>query len=191
MFRWVAIEGLMGAGKTTTTQLVGAKAEAAVVLDRANLHPFLDAYYREPRRFALETELVFMGIHSHQVKQIPSRGLFVSDFSPAKDLIFGGLNLTDSDLEFLRDVDRHLWEGLPNPSLSVFLDVPPYVCLERVQQRGRPTERSLTVGYLERLRDTYLAGFSALGERVVKVELSGRESRNEVADRVFEQIGTI
>ncbi len=121
--RWVAIEGLVGAGKTTTAELVGASLTGSLVLEGIELHPFLDDYYRAPDRFALKTELAFMAIHLHQIKCAAHRQVLISDFSPAKNPIYGEVNLSVSDVAFLWRTEDYLWQDLQRPDVAIFLDV--------------------------------------------------------------------
>lgn len=185
-FEWYAIEGVVGAGKTTTAQLVAPGLGMCSVLEQTDAHPFVAAYYRDPRRFAFETELIFMAIHLHQIKQTSSS--IVSDFSPAKNLIYGERQLEGADLAGLQAIDRHLWQDLPRPSAALFLDVPANVCLERIQRRGRDFEQGITVEELESLRESYLANLPALAVDVARIALSGSESPRYVAEQVSDWI---
>jgi deoxyadenosine/deoxycytidine kinase len=186
--RWLAIEGLVGAGKTTTAELMGANLTGSVVLERIEQHPFLDDYYRAPDRFALETELAFIAIHLHQVKCAADRRALISDFSPAKNPIYGEVNLSMSDAAFLWRTEDYLWKDLQRPEVAIFLDVPPATCLERVRRRGRSMEQGLTVGQLERLRSAYISNLGRLAGDVVRLELNGDESPEEVARVVSQHI---
>jgi deoxyguanosine kinase len=181
MPRWIVIEGVVGTGKTTTAKLIGANLKIPTILEEVERHPFLDDYYRDPGRFALETELAFMAIHLHQIKQASHLQAIVSDFSPAKNPIYGEVNLSVSDAAFLRRTDEQVWEGLPRPDIAIFLDVPAETCLKRVRLRGRPMEQGLTLEQLAQLHRVYMAGLECLAGHVVRLELDGRESPEEVA----------
>jgi deoxyguanosine kinase len=183
---WYAIEGLVGAGKTTTTQLVAPNLRLRAVVEQTDKHPFLAAYYRDPHRFAFETELVFMMIHLHQIKE--ASGAILSDFSPAKNIIYAERQLRGPDLVLLQKVDQRLWRDLPRPRVAIFLDVPPKICLERIRRRGRVFEQGLTLAYLESLRDGYLARLSTLAIEIVRIELVGDELPEHVAARVADQV---
>jgi deoxyguanosine kinase len=186
---WYAIEGLIGAGKSTTATLAASALGMCAALEQADTHPFLARYYRDPQRFALETELAFMAIHLHQVKR--TSGSIVSDFSPAKNLIFGECRLGDHDMGTLREISKLIWRDLLQPSVAFFLDVPVDICLERIQRRALPFERSITLRDLEALREGYVANFSELGVDVVRIALTGHESPERVAEDVTARIGTI
>lgn len=183
---WLAIEGIVGAGKTTTAELVGAGTDLAPVIERSDQHPFLGDYYRDPARFALETELAFMVLQAHQIRTTDVASGFVSDFAPGKNLIFARMACGDADLSWLESVELRLWRDLPSPELTVFLDVPPNACLGRIAERGRAYEQDLTVPDLDRLRDGYVGALDDLGAEVLTLALDGTESPSEVARAVVD-----
>ncbi len=178
---WLAIEGVVGAGKTTTSSLIGQLSGLAAVEERAELHPFLVDYYGDPARFAIETELSFMLIQLRELKTLAAPGGVVSDFAPAKNLIFAGLHSPAADVALLETVEARLWRDLPRPDLVVYLDLPLEVCLRRIVERGREYEQGLTLPDLERIEDAYRGSLESLGQEVRKLELDGRESPEEVA----------
>jgi deoxyguanosine kinase len=180
-FEWYAIEGLVGAGKTTTAQLAASGLGMPAILEQTEAHPFIAAYYRDPRRFAMETELIFMAIHLHQVKT--AAGRFVTDFSPERNIMYGERQLQGADLAALKAVHSHLWRDLPRPVAALFLDVPAKVCLERIRLRGRAFEQGIAVDELESLRESYLANLSTLAVDVTHVKLTGDEPPELVAKR--------
>lgn len=180
-FDWIAIEGIIGAGKTTIARLLGEHLKWPVIFEHVERHPLIDAYYGDPRRFALETELVFMALRLHEAKRFESKRAVVSDFSPAKTLIFGGLQLEQPDLALVAQIDEHLWAARPRPSLTIFLDIPADECLIRLRERGRPFERGIETDFLEELRHAYMARFDTLGAKVVRMRFDGREAPDHVA----------
>lgn len=187
---WLAIEGVVGAGKTTTSSTVAELVGAVGALERLDDHPFLEAYYRDPARYAVETELAFMLLHLRHVQEsLPSEEHLVSDFAPAKNLVFARLEVTAEDLSLLEAMSTRLWSDLPSPDLTVFLDVPLETCHTRLVARGRHFERNLRVDDLARIRDGYLADLDSLGTVVRRLELSGRENPAEVAELVVEVAG--
>jgi deoxyadenosine/deoxycytidine kinase len=185
---WTAIEGLIGAGKTTTATLVGARAEYYALFERVERHPLLPEYYSDPAKYALETELVFTALRLHEVKRQPPAAITISDFAPAKTLIFASLQLNAADLDFVTAAHRHLWRGQPQPDLVVFLDVPPEVCLARIRHRDRPFERGLDFEIMRELRTRYLEELMTLGSRVERLALTGDEPAEEVGRRATQLI---
>jgi deoxyadenosine/deoxycytidine kinase len=184
---WLAIEGVIGAGKTTTTSLIARSTDLEARLERLDEHPFLEAYYRDPAPHAVHTELAFMLMQARQVGEA-GRAL-VTDFAPAKNLVFARLWLDDEDVRFLEQAERRLWRGLQPPDLTVFLDVPPPVCLERLRGRGRVYETDLAEGDLVEIRRRYFASIDSLGSKVKVIELDGSEPPERVAKLVAEIAG--
>lgn len=129
-----------------------------------------------------------MAIHMHQIKRVSHLQTIVSDFSPAKNPIYGAVNLSASDAAFLQRTDEQLWEGLRRPEVAIFLDVPPSVCLERIHRRGRSMEQGLNVVQLEQLRGAYISNLERLAIRVVQLELDGDKSPEEVARVVSQHV---
>lgn len=184
---WLAVEGVIGAGKTTTTSLVARSTNLEACLERLNEHPFLDAYYRDPARHAVHTELAFMLM---QVRQVGDAGeAVVTDFAPAKNQVFAGLWLGSEDTQFLEQAERRLWRGLRSPDMTIFLDVPPAICLKRLRKRGRAFEAGLTEADLIDIRRGYLASRDSLGSTVKVIELDGSETPEGVAKLVVEAAG--
>jgi deoxyguanosine kinase len=181
----VAIEGGIGAGKTTTATLLSQKLDAALVLEKTEAHPFLNAFYDDPSRFALETELGFVLLHYHQLHPIDTGGLVVTDFSPVKDLAFARMNLGGAALELFEHVYERLTSTLPPPTLAIYLDLELNAALSRIRLRDRPYERAITIGYLERLRDAYFGLLSHLAAKVERIEISATDPPQTIVDRVL------
>lgn len=186
---WLAVEGVVGSGKTTTAALVGQLSGVEVALERLDEHPFLESYYRDPSRYAVETELGFMLIQLRQLRESLGNGSLVTDFAPAKNMIFARLETGGDDLRLLEAVDARLWRDMPRPDMTVVLDAPLDVCRKRLVARGRPYEQGLGLGELDRIRDGYLESLASLGAAVVRIELAGTESPEEVAEAVMEADG--
>jgi deoxyadenosine/deoxycytidine kinase len=182
---WLAVEGIIGAGKTTSTGLICEVSGYLALLEPSERHPFLEDYYEDPARFVLETELVFMALQRNQVQKSDPWENWVSDYSPGKNLAFASLVASDQDLEVLKRVSADLWHGLPQPDLVVFLDVPTAVCLERIARRARPYERNIAASYLDDLRFAYDSLLESLGSRVRIMQLDGSESPEQVAKAVL------
>jgi deoxyguanosine kinase len=178
---WLAIEGIVGAGKTTTAKLIGERPETEPVIERLEDHPFLEAYYRDPRRYSVETEIMFMLLQVHQLRDVDPAGDIVSDFSPAKNLVFARTNSPGDSQRLLADLHSRLWLGLPRPDVAVFLDVSATVCLDRVVKRGRSYEQGIEVGELTALRSAYLDSLAILADRVETLTLDGTETPEAVA----------
>jgi deoxyadenosine/deoxycytidine kinase len=184
MPRWQAVEGLVGAGKTTTVEILASRRETPAIFERADEHPLLRSYHDSPPAYALETELIFMAMHRHDVRRARDLDPILTDFSPAKDVVFAGPFVSSDVLDLLERVARALWRETPGPNVTVFLDVPVAECVRRIQRRGREYEAAMTPHFLEQLRESYLSRFVTLGAVVKKLDLDGTESPAEVANAV-------
>jgi deoxyadenosine/deoxycytidine kinase len=187
----IALEGLPGAGKTTSALLLGKRLEAEVVCETTQDHPFLTTVYDDTGRYDLQVELGFLLLHSAAYRTIPVDRRIVTDFSPVKDLFFAEDMLSGSDLEVFERVYEQLHDGKPEPGLVVFLDAAPELCMERIRERlardhARRFEEGLEIDRLRRISDTYRRRIEELGERVVRLPISGELSKEDVVDRLAE-----
>jgi deoxyadenosine/deoxycytidine kinase len=181
----IAIEGGIGAGKTTTAQIVAQRLGSDVVLERTQAHPFLAAFYEHPTRFALETELGFVLLHYHQLHTISESALVVTDFSPVKDIAFARMNLHGEELALFDHVYQRLISRLSQPALSVFLDLDVDEALNRIRNRGHSYELAVTKEYLRRLREAYGEILDRLASHVRLVQILPGDAREAVAEKVL------
>lgn len=181
----VAIEGCIASGKSTTAKLIGERLGWSLVLEETNSHPFLQDFYADPGRYALETELAFALLHYHQLHPLDPQAGLVSDFSPGKDLIFARMNLSGDDLELFEHLYVRLFSRLQKPTLTIFLDLPVEELVRRMRERGRTYEMGIPTEYIQRLREFYKLGMNELGEDVRIVEVAPGESREHLADKVL------
>src|SRR6266446_6288505 len=100
----IAVEGPIGSGKTTTATLLADRMGVPAILENTVAHPFLQDFYADPAKHAIQTELAFLLIHYHQLNDLPQAVHIVTDFAPAKDLAFAIMNLTDSELNLFETV---------------------------------------------------------------------------------------
>lgn len=158
-FRYVVVEGPIGAGKTSLTHKLAAHLGAETLLENADDNPFLPRFYQEPRRYALPTQLHFLFERSRQLRELTQGDLFrtgtVSDFLIDKDMLFARLNLDDDEFELYQKVYADLAPQAPTPDLVIYLQAPIDVLQERVNRRGIEFERGMDAGYLQRLANSY------------------------------------
>ena len=158
-YRYIVIEGPIGAGKTSLTHKLAERLGADTLLESASDNPFLPRFYQEPRRYALPTQLHFLFDRSRQLRELAQGDLFragtVSDFLIDKDMLFARLNLDDDEFELYQKVYADLALQAPAPDLVIYLQAPVDALQERVKRRGIDYERSMDAGYLQRLANTY------------------------------------
>lgn len=158
-YRYIVVEGPIGAGKTSLTHKLAERFNADTLLENANDNPFLPRFYQEPRRYALPTQLHFLFERSRQLRELTQGDLFragtVSDFLIDKDMLFARLNLDDDEFELYQKVYADLAPQTAVPDLVIYLQAPIEALQERVNRRGIEFERGMDGDYLQRLANSY------------------------------------
>lgn len=158
--KYIAIEGNIGAGKTTLAKLLAKKLKARLLLEEFADNPFLEKFYDDQERYAFSVEMAFLADRYHQLSEIPSSGdLFqsyiIADYAPFKSLIFAQNNLSQDEFRLYREFWQMAFGNLRQPDLIIYLNRS-YPSLQRnIRKRGRPYEMNLQTEYLERLTERY------------------------------------
>lgn len=157
--RYVAIEGVIGVGKTTLAKRLAKSLDAAILLEVVEENPFLARFYDDPEAYAFQTQIFFLLSRYRQQLELSQRDLFagsvVSDYIFAKDQIFATINLSEEELTLYRTIVPLLEARLAKPELVVYLQATTDVLLERIKRRGRSFEREISREYLETLSEAY------------------------------------
>ena len=158
-YRYIVVEGPIGAGKTSLTHKLAERLDADTLLENADDNPFLPRFYQEPKRYALPTQLHFLFDRARQLRDLAQGDLFragtVSDFLIDKDMLFARLNLDDDEFELYQKVYADLAPQAPTPDLVIYLQAPIDALRERVHRRGVEFERDMDADYLQRLANSY------------------------------------
>lgn len=158
-YRYIVVEGPIGAGKTSLTYKLAERLDADTLLENAADNPFLPRFYQEPKRYALPTQLHFLFDRTRQLRDLAQGDLFragtVSDFLIDKDMLFARLNLDDDEFELYQKVYADLAPQAPTPDLVIYLQAPIDALRERVHRRGVEFERGMDADYLQRLANSY------------------------------------
>jgi deoxyguanosine kinase len=166
---YIAIEGVIGVGKTTLARLLQPMLEAEILLEIFEENPFLSDFYADRARYAFQTQIFFLLSRYHQqrrtVPDLLSAGKsLLSDYTFAKDALFARINLKGDELEMYYKVHEALGEKIPRPDLVVFLRADTDVLMQRIASRDRPYERNMERDYIDLLNRTYEEFFSQPSE---------------------------
>ena len=161
--RFVVLEGPIGVGKTTLATKLASSLSAELVLDRAEVNPFLERFYRNPRAGALPAQLYFLFQRAQQLAGLKQHDMFaplrVADYLIDKDRLFARATLDDEEYRLYEQVYAKLAIEAPKPDLVLYLQAPVEVLLARIGRRGIQYEQFIDRGYLERLNDAYARFF--------------------------------
>jgi deoxyguanosine kinase len=159
---YIAVEGVIGVGKTTLARMVQREFAAQLVLEVFEENPFLSDFYTDRARYAFQTQIFFLLSRYHQQRQLVAipRPL-ISDYMFAKDRLFAQVNLGGDELETYYSVQEALAENIRLPDLLVFLKADTDTLMSRITDRDRPYERNMETAYIDSLRVAYEQFFAA------------------------------
>lgn len=157
---YVAIEGVIGVGKTTLARLLQRSFAADLLLEVFEENPFLSDFYADRARYAFQTQIFFLLSRYQQqrrtVPQILAAGKnLLSDYTFAKDALFARINLKGDELEMYYRVHEALAEKIPHPDLIVYLRADSDTLMQRIALRDRPYERVMERDYIDQLNRAY------------------------------------
>jgi deoxyadenosine/deoxycytidine kinase len=159
---YVVIEGIIGAGKTSLSQLLAQRWNAQLVLEEFAENPFLPKFYEDSKRYAFPLELSFLSERFAQQKQVFQTGnLFqpkvVADYFLPKCQIFAKNNLEEEEYKLFMRLFDIMQQNVPKPDLLVYLHLSPEQALRNIQKRGRSYEQKITSEYLDQIQRNYLS----------------------------------
>jgi len=162
---YIAIEGVIGVGKTTLARILAPSFEAELLLEVFEENPFLSDFYSDRARYAFQTQIFFLLSRYHQQRRgvtalIESGKSLLSDYTFAKDSLFARINLQGDELEMYKRVHEALAEKIPMPNLLVYLRADTDVLMQRIAQRDRSYERNMERNYIADLNRAYEEFFS-------------------------------
>lgn len=159
MSQFIAIEGNIGAGKTTLAKILSERLDARLLLEDFAENPFLAAFYDNRERYAFSLEMSFLADRYHQLKSLMKEDLFqpriISDYSLYKSLIFAQNNLKDNELSLYRNLFDIMAGNLKQPDLVIFLNRSYETLRKHIRQRGRSYEQGIELEYLMNIQENY------------------------------------
>lgn len=156
---YIAVEGPIGVGKTTLARRIAETFAHELLLEEAELNPFLERFYQNRQQTALATQLFFLFQRVQKITELKQRDMFdqnrVADFVLEKDPLFARVNLDADEYALYQKVFEKMRVDAPVPDLVIYLQANPDRLLERIEKRGIDAERLIERTYLEQLNEVY------------------------------------
>jgi deoxyguanosine kinase len=182
---YIAIEGVIGVGKTTLARLLKPAFESELLLEVFEENPFLADFYADRERYAFQTQVFFLLSRYHQQRAVPSLlatgSDLIADYTFEKDALFAGINLDGDELDVYYQVHEALAEKIPLPDLIVYLRADTDKLMQRIASRDRPYERDMDRSYIDQLNIAY-ENFFGNGERRAPVLTIDTNELNYIAN---------
>lgn len=156
---YIAIEGVIGAGKTSLAMRLAKTLDGDLVLEEFEENPFLEEFYQDPERYAFQTQIFFLLSRFRQQEHLMQYDLFsqrvIADYMFFKDRIFATLNLNDKELVLYNQVARVLEKRIPKPDLAIYLRASTERLVQNIRNRNRPYEQNIQPDYIDALNRLY------------------------------------
>ena len=156
---YVAIEGVIGVGKTSQADLLEERLNAKLVMEKFDENPYLADFYLDPERYAFQTQLFFLLSRYRQQQELRQTEVFhklvISDYMFVKDRLFASLNLDDKEMSLYDSVAKILEKNILNPDLVIYLQAETPKLMERITLRGRDFEKNMSPDYIDALLQVY------------------------------------
>ena len=156
---YVAIEGPIGAGKTSLAKLLAEKLGARTVLEDFEDNPFLSDFYEDPERFAFQTQLNFLIQRYQQQQELRQVDIFhnllITDYMFIKDRLFASLNLDEKEMNLYDTIANFLEKNVINPDLVIYLQADTDTLMRNISKRNRSFEVNISYKYIDGLNEVY------------------------------------
>jgi deoxyguanosine kinase len=157
--KYIAIEGVIGAGKTSLAKKLSRHLNAKLVLEDFDDNPFLERFYKNPARYAFHTQMYFLLSRFKQLQELKQIDIFhdyiVSDYIFEKDKIFAYLNLQDDELKLYEKIASIIERTIIVPDLIIYLQSSTERIMKNIRFRDREVEREIKEEYINDLNEAY------------------------------------
>jgi deoxyguanosine kinase len=190
-FNYIAIEGNIGAGKTTLTNKLAEDFNAKTVLERFADNPFLPKFYEDQNRYAFPLEMSFLADRYQQISDdLAQFDLFkdfiVADYHIFKSLIFAKVTLAEDEFRLYKTMFDIIYKEMPKPDLYIYLYQSTERLLVNIKERGRHYEQEIPAEYLEKINNGYLDYIkSQKNLNVLIIDVTNRDFQNNQEDYIF------
>nr|WP_321225438.1 2-amino-4-hydroxy-6-hydroxymethyldihydropteridine diphosphokinase [uncultured Psychroserpens sp.] len=190
-YNYIAIEGNIGAGKTSLAHQISNDFNAKLILERFADNAFLPKFYEEPQRYAFTLEMSFLADRYQQISDDLSqldlfKDFMVSDYDIYKSLIFSKITLPEDEFKLYRKLFYLMYKDIAKPDLYVYLYQNTQRLQENIKKRGRDYEQNIDDEYLEKINSGYLDFLKNQSELNVKIiDISERDFVNNRADYLW------
>lgn len=187
-YKYLVIEGNIGAGKTSLASRLAEETGSRLVLEAFSDNPFLAKFYEDPDRYAFQLELSFLSERYHQIKtELGHPDLFgqsvISDYFLAKSFIFSKYNLKDDEMKLFEKLFSIINLQAPKPDLYVYLHLPVEKLLENIAKRGRSYEKHIKYEYLREVQEGYFGFFKSQQDmKILVLDTSNLDFVNNESD---------
>ena len=156
---YIVVEGPLGVGKSSLANLLAQRIYSETVLEDTDKNPFLANFYKDPKRYAFQTQIFFMLERFQKQEDINQIDLFkrsvISDFLFAKDRIFARINLNDKEFRLYDQIFRLLSSKIVKPDLVIFLQAKTNILKGRIKNRNRSYEKAISIKYLDKINKAF------------------------------------
>jgi len=196
-YRYLVIEGNIGAGKTTLATMLAHDIGARLVLEQFSDNPFLARFYEDPERYAFQLELSFLSERYQQIKtEMGHPDLFgqpvISDYYINKSFIFSKSNLKQDEMVLFEKLYSIINLQAPRPDLYVYLHLPVDQLIDNIKKRGRSYELNIQPGYLKEIQEGYFGFFRSQTQmKIVVIDtrtldfVNKSEDYRKIKSRIF------
>jgi deoxyguanosine kinase len=173
VYKFVTIEGNIGAGKTTLAKLLSEEFGGQIILERFD-NPFLSKFYEEPVKYAFQLEMAFLLERYQQLnKFFGTPNIFsrftVSDYMFNKSLLFAKITLNPEEYTLYRHFFHLIHKKLPDPDIIFYLHADPDALIRNIRKRGRSFEQNISRQYLQKIEKMYFEFFKQMPDQKVVV----------------------